>query len=157
MRATLITLYFVLADDLHINILNFVAGHGTVVQPDSINIVFGCKQAQQYSRTHQLSYIRAVGCSAQNDFALVAHHSYSRTLQFSCISHEVWVTARFDVLFKSLNVTKTINTFLAHFRVFKKATNLFNAAGHHACSPTSIKIFIDILLSAAKTFGLKLA
>ena len=39
MRATLITLYFVLADDLHINTLKFVAGHGNVVQPASINIV----------------------------------------------------------------------------------------------------------------------
>jgi len=29
----------------HINILKFVAGHGTVIQPYSINIVFGCKQA----------------------------------------------------------------------------------------------------------------
>ena len=45
---------FVLADDLHINILKFFAGHNTVVQPASINIVFGCKQAQQYSRTNQL-------------------------------------------------------------------------------------------------------
>jgi len=66
LRTTLITLWFVHADDLHINILNFVAGHGTVVQPASINIVFACKQAQQYSRTHQLSFIRAVSCSAQN-------------------------------------------------------------------------------------------
>jgi len=32
----------------------------------------------------------------------------------------VWVTARFDVLFKLLNVTKTINSFLAHFRFLKK-------------------------------------
>jgi len=32
----------------------------------------------------------------------------------------VWVTARFDVLFKSLNVTKTINIFLAHFCFLKK-------------------------------------
>jgi len=54
LRATLITLCFVLADDLHINILKFVAGHGTVVQPASNCIVFGCKQAQQYSRTHHL-------------------------------------------------------------------------------------------------------
>jgi len=46
----LITLCFVLADDLRINILKFVAGHYTVVQPASINIVFGCKQAQQYSK-----------------------------------------------------------------------------------------------------------
>jgi len=51
---------FVLADDLHINVLEFVAGNGTVVQPASINIVFGCKQVQQYSRTHQLGFIRAV-------------------------------------------------------------------------------------------------
>jgi len=43
----------------------FVAGHGTVLQPASINIVFGCKQAQQYSRIHHLGFIR--------------------TLQFSCI------------------------------------------------------------------------
>jgi len=39
--------------------LKFVAGHGTVAQPASINIVFRCKQAQQY-RTHQLCFIRAV-------------------------------------------------------------------------------------------------
>jgi len=63
LRATLITLYFVLADDLHINIRKFVAGHGTVVQPASINIVCGCKQAQQYSRTHHLGFIRAVNWS----------------------------------------------------------------------------------------------
>jgi len=67
----------------------------------------------------------------------------------------VWVTARFDVLFKSPNVTKTINIFLAHFRFFEKAPNLFNAAGHHACTPTPTKISIDILLPGAKTFGLK--
>jgi len=60
LRATLITLCFAFADDLHVNMLKFVAGHGTVVQPASINIVFGCKQAQQYSRTHQLGFIRAV-------------------------------------------------------------------------------------------------
>jgi len=64
LRATLITLCFVLADDLHINIFKFVAGHGIVVQLTSINIVFGCKQAQQYSRTHHLHFIRAVNCSA---------------------------------------------------------------------------------------------
>jgi len=52
LRAALITLRFVLADDLHINIFKFVAGHGAVVQSASINVVFRCKQAQQYSRTH---------------------------------------------------------------------------------------------------------
>jgi len=57
---------FVLADDLHVNILKFVAGHGTAVQPDSINTVSGWKQAQQYSGTHQLGFVRAVSWSAQN-------------------------------------------------------------------------------------------
>jgi len=65
LRATVIALCFVLADDVHTNILIFVAGHDTVVQPASINIVFGCKQAQQYSRTHNLGFIRAVSWSAQ--------------------------------------------------------------------------------------------
>jgi len=69
----------------------------------------------------------------------------------------MWGTARFNGLFKSLNVTKTIYIFLAHFRFFQKATNHFNATGHHASSPTPIKISIDILLPAAKTFDLKLA
>jgi len=45
--------------------LKFVAGHGAVVQPVSI-IVFGCKQVQQYSRTHRLGFIRAASWSAQN-------------------------------------------------------------------------------------------
>jgi len=49
-----------------LNILIIVAGHGTVVQPTSINIVFGYKQAQKYSRIHQLDFIRAVSWSAQN-------------------------------------------------------------------------------------------
>jgi len=31
-----------------------------------------------------------------------------------------------------------------------------NTTRHHACSPTPTKIYIDILLPAAKTFGLKL-
>jgi len=43
------------------------------------------------------------------------------------------------------------------FPFFEKATNLFNATGHHACSPTPTKISIDILLPAPKTFRLKLA
>ena len=120
LRATLTTLCFILADDLHINILKFVVGHGTVVQPVSINIVFGCKQAQQCSRTHHLGFIRTVNWSAQNASIGCTYHSYSRTLQFSCISYEVWLTARFDVLFKSLNVTKTTNTFLAVSSTLKK-------------------------------------
>ena len=66
----------------------------------------------------------------------------------------MWVTAQFGVMFKSLNVTKTINIFLAHFRFFEKAANLFNAIGHRACSPNPTKLSTDILLPAAKTFSL---
>jgi len=68
----------------------------------------------------------------------------------------VWVAARFDVLFKSLNVTKTINIFLAHFRFLKTLQIFLMQLGISACSPTPTKISIDILLSAEKTFGLKL-
>jgi len=48
LRATLITLCFVLGEYLHVNILKFVAGDGTVVQPASINIEFG---ANKHSNT----------------------------------------------------------------------------------------------------------
>jgi len=54
----------------------------------------------------------------------------------------MWVPARFDVLLKLLNVTKTINICLAHFRFLKK-----------------LQIFLMLLdiMQAAKAFGLKLA
>jgi len=81
LRTTLTTIWFVLADDLHINILKFVAGHGIVVQPASINIVFGCKQAQQYSRTHHLGFIRAVSWSAQNAESHWSHVHITLTVE----------------------------------------------------------------------------
>jgi len=37
-----------------------VAGHGTVVQIPCISIIFVYKQAQQYSRIHQLGFIKSV-------------------------------------------------------------------------------------------------
>jgi len=40
--------------------------------------------------------------------------------------------------------------FSCTFPFFEKATNLFNASGHCACSPTPTKIYIDILLPAGK-------
>jgi len=72
-------LCFALADNLHINI--FVAGHGTVVQPVSINNTFGCKQAQQCSRTHQLGFIRAVSWSAQNAESHQSHVHITLTVE----------------------------------------------------------------------------
>ena len=80
-ESNIITLCFVLACDLLINILRFVAGHGTVVQPVSINIVFGCKQAQQYSRIHHLGFIRAVSCSAQNAESHCLHVHITLTVE----------------------------------------------------------------------------
>ena len=62
-----------LADDVHNDILKFVAGHGAVVQPASINIVIGYKEAQQYSRKHQLGFIRAVSWSAQKAESHCSH------------------------------------------------------------------------------------
>ena len=81
MRATITTLCFDLTDDLLINILKFVAGHGTAVQPVSINIVFGCKQAQQYCRAHQWGFIRAVSWSAQNAESHWFHVHITPTVQ----------------------------------------------------------------------------
>jgi len=67
----------------------FVAGHGTVVQPASIKIIYGCKKAQQHSRTHYLGFYQSCQLECTKCWiALVAraYHSHSRTLQFSCIS-----------------------------------------------------------------------
>jgi len=47
--------------------------------------------------------------------------------------------------------------FSCTFPVFEKAPNIFNATGHHVCTATPAKISTDILLPAAKAFGLKLA
>jgi len=48
----------------------------------------------------------------------------------------VWVAARFDVLFKSLNVIKTINIFLAHFRFVNKLQIFLMLLGiMHAAQP----------------------
>jgi len=46
--------------------------------------------------------------------------------------------------------------FSCTFPFFERATNLFIATGHNACSLTPTKISIDILLPAPKTFGLKI-
>jgi len=69
LKATLITLCFVPTSDLEIYKPNFVVGHGTVVQL----VRLWYKQAQQYSRTHQLGYIRAVSWSARNSESHWSH------------------------------------------------------------------------------------
>jgi len=70
-KVTLITLCFILANDLEINKPNFVVGHRTVVQLGCTTIRLWYKPAQHYSRTHQLGFIRAVSWSAQNS---ESHH-----------------------------------------------------------------------------------
>ena len=69
----------------------------------------------------------------------------------------MWVTEQFDVLFKLLNVTKTLKIFVAYFRFFEKATNLFIATEDHTYSPTPTKISIDILLPLATNIWLKIS
>ena len=51
---------------LETNQLNFVIGHDNVVQLGCTVIRLWYKQAQQYSRTHQLGFIRTVSWCAQN-------------------------------------------------------------------------------------------
>ena len=115
-RATLITLCFVLADDLHLNMLKFVVGHGAVVQPASINIVFGYKQAQQYNRIHQLGFIRVVSRTAQNaeshrshvHITLIVEHFNFHAFYEKCELQRDLMSCS-----SRFNVTKTINIFLA--------------------------------------------
>jgi len=49
------------------------------------------------------------------------------------------VTARFDVLFMLLNVTKTINLFLAHFRVLKNLQIFLMLQGIMHAAPPLLK------------------
>jgi len=112
---------FVLADDLHINILKFVAGHGTVVQPASINIVSGWKQAQQYSRTYQLGFIRAVTWSAQNPESHWSQvHITLKADHFSFHAFCKKCGLQRDLMSCSSWLTLQRRYFLAHFRFLKK-------------------------------------
>jgi len=55
-KATLITLCFIPTNDLESNKLNFIVGHGTVVQVGCTTIRLWYKQAHQHSRTYQLGF-----------------------------------------------------------------------------------------------------
>jgi len=61
--------------------LRFVAARRTVVQPASINIVYGCKQAQQYRRTYHLGFIGAVSLSARNAQSNWSHVRITLTVE----------------------------------------------------------------------------
>jgi len=48
----------------------------------------------------------------------------------------VWVTAGFHALIKSLNITKTVSVFLAHFRLLQKLQTFLMLLGiMHAAPP----------------------
>ena len=95
-----------------------------------------------------MDFIRAVSWSAQNTescWSQVHITLIVENINFH-VFYEVWLTARFEVFFKLLNVTKTINIFSCSFPLFVKASNLFNATAHQVCSPTPTEICIDIIL-----------
>ena len=77
-------------------------------------------------------------------------------LQFSCILQEVWVTARFDVLFKSLNVEKTINIFLAHLR-FLKSYKSFQCYWASCMQPHPYQNLYWYPLTSSKNFWPKIS
>jgi len=121
-------------------LLKFVAGYGAVVvQPASINIVFGYKQVQRYSRKHQLGFIRAVSWSAQNAESHWSHmHNITLTVEHFHFHAFCKCGLQRDLMSCSgrFNVTKTINIFLAHFRFSKKLQIFLMLLGiMHAAPP----------------------
>jgi len=98
--------------------LNLLLKHGTVVQPVSINIVFGCKQAQQYRRIHQLGFIRAVSWSAQNAESLWSQGYSTLTVEhFSFHAFYKKCGLKRDLM--SCSSRLTLHTvFLLHISVF---------------------------------------
>ena len=132
---------------------------GAVSQPASINIAFGCRQAHQYSKTQNLGFIRAVSWKAQNAERHWSHVHITLIVEhFSFHAFYKKCGLQRDLMSCSSSLTLQRRCiFFLHISIFEKSTNLFNATEHYACSATPIKISIDILLPAAKTFGLKLA
>ena len=95
-----------------------------------------CKQAQQYSKTHHLSFIRVVSRSTQNP---ESHWSQVHvTLKVEHFSfHAFYKCGLQGDLMSCLSWLKLQRRYFSCiFPFFEKATNLFNAAGHYACSPT---------------------
>jgi len=87
LRATLITLCFVLGEYLHVNILKFVAGDGTVVQPASINIEFGANKHSNTVEHINWVFITTVRWSAQNAESHCSHVHVTLIVEhFSCFN-----------------------------------------------------------------------
>jgi len=95
-----------------------------------------------------LGFITAVSWSAQN---IESHWSYvhiTLIVEYICF-HAFYKRCGLQCYLKSFSsclMFKDETYFSCTFPLFVKTTNLFNATGHHDCSPTPAKIFIDILL-----------
>ena len=99
-------------------------------------------------RKHQLGFIRAVSWSAQNPESHWSHmhitltvvrvsllHSYSNTSTFMHFIRSVG----YGAVWCLVQLAQRYKGDKYFFPFFENATNLFNAAGHHACSPTLLK------------------
>ena len=154
MKATLITLCFILAIDSPINILKNLL-LDAVLNFSLLLALIPYLDSNKYSNV--VEYINWVLSelsvwSAQNAESQWSHvyitlkvehinfTHFIESLGYSSISCLVQVASRYKG-YKYLSCT---------FSFSEKATNLFNATGHHACSHTHNKIFIDILLPGAK-------
>jgi len=85
-KATPITLCFIPTNGLEINKSHFIVGRGTAVQLSCTTIRLWHKEAQQYIRPHQMSFIRAVSWSTQNGESHWSHvHIALQTHRSSCI------------------------------------------------------------------------
>jgi len=85
-----------------------------VFQIQISNLVYrGVSKARLITLIHQLGFIRAVSWSAQNTESHWSHVHITLIVENITfhIFYEVRLTARFEVFFKLLNVTKTINIF----------------------------------------------
>jgi len=94
-----------------------------------------------------LGFISAVGWSAQNAESHWSHVYITLTAEH--ISFHAFYKCDLQRDLKSFSSCLTFKDdkyFSCTFPLFFKATNLFNAAGHHDCSPTPVKISTDILL-----------
>jgi len=105
-------------------------------------------KAKLLTLIHHMGFIRAVSWSAQN---AESHWSHVHiTLTGENISfHAFYKRCGLQRDLKSFSSCLTLQRrqiFSCTFLLFVKATNLFKATAHHACSPTPSTISIDILL-----------
>jgi len=106
-KATIITLCFIPTNDLEINKLNFVVGQFSL-----ITLLSDYDTNKHSNIVEHINWVLSelsVGVhKTVNRIGRTWISLFSRTHLFSCIL-QVWVTTRFDVIFKLLHLKKTIN------------------------------------------------